>query len=228
MTSGEESDFSADAHKLLAKWLDACLRDGRTKGKTNRALGPLLGVDATQVGRMRSGARNIKAKELPIIERFLGQKAPAPALGARDAVPTVLSFAGAVGEIPIEAIIAPAVWREAGASVVSSEKAWALPDPDLAAHRQYACSVEGEPNRLVICVPYGERRTAPQSDDLVHVVRRNGSLEEHTLWLTKYRDGGYVLEPEKGGKAIKYPHVASEKTPELRGLVVADMTRRRA
>ena len=209
--------------RLWARWVDAALRDGRKDGFTNKGLAARLGIDPTQVTRMRSGERAIKAHELPVIEQYLGQVAPS--LPGQDQGQRVRPLQTQT-LISVEAIIAPGAWREAGAMMLSAEKTAALPDHDLVGMRQYLCGVEGDPRRHVICVPYKDKRVHPQVDDLVHVVRFRGDLEEHTLWLTQsLADGSIVLVPETGGgQPIRFP--ISETGIELRGLVVADILRR--
>lgn len=212
---------SSGLQGLWASWVDETLRDGRKDGLTNKGLAAELGIDPTQVTRMRSGERAIKAHELPIIERYLGQSAPG--LGDRSQRVTPLAYSGWVN---VEAVIAPGVWREAGASMFSGQHLAALPDSDLLGLRQYLCSVENEPRRMIYCVPYADRRARPQDDDLVHVVRRKDDTEEHTLWLTKIRpDGSYVLVPEVGNGG-QMPLPITDPSIELRGLVVADVLRR--
>ena len=217
--------MSGDTRRLLARWIDTALREGRRSGKTNKGLAAALKLDSTQVTRMRNGERAIKAHELRVIEGYLGEKAPG--FGGREASAQQVTAIGGVTLIPVEAIIAPAVWREVGVPVNSAEKAFALPDPELAGLKQYACKVDSDQGRLVICVPYRDVRVHPHDGDLVHVVRTKADLEEHTLWVIKSGSGGFSLEPEKGsGPQIKFPHSA-DKGIEIRGLVIADQYRRK-
>lgn len=214
---------SSGLQGLWARWVDDSLREGRKDGLTNKGLAAELGIDPTQVTRMRSGERAIKAHELPIIERYLGQAAPGL---AEDRSQRVTPHPH-VGWASVEAVIAPGVWREAGASMLSGQYLAALPDSDLLGLRQYLCTVESEPRRMIYCVPYDQQRARPQDDDLVHVVRRRDDTEEHTLWLTKIRaDGTFILVPEVGSNGqISLP--LTDPAIELRGLVVADILRRR-
>lgn len=224
---GADGEVSGQLQQRLAAWIDTVLRQGRSGGKTNKGLARELGLDPTQITRMRKGERAFRVHEIPVIERYLGEKAPG--LGGREQVQRVTPEPSA-GLISIEAIIAPGAWREAGATMLSAKKHPALPYADLAGMHQYVCSIEQDPRRMVICVPYRDKRVHPQDDDLVHVVRKRAGLEEHTLWLTKILpDGSCVLVPEDGnGAQIKFPANGADGSVEVRGLVEADIVRRSA
>ncbi len=77
------------------------------------------------------------------------------------------------------------------------ERVSAVLDDRLARIRQYACAVEADPSRVVICAPYKHMRSHPEDGDLVHVVRIKGMLEEHTLRVVRLIKNEYFLAPEK-------------------------------
>lgn len=215
----------SDDRKRLSEWVDKALN--KKSGKTTKGLAAALNLDPAQVSRMRSGERAIKAHELRLIETYIGERAPG--YGPADAGAVVPLAGNAVSILEIEVLVAPHVWRERGMPIIGREQATTLPDKDLAGLRQYACAVEAEPGRTVICVPYSSVRTHPHDGDLVHVVRIKGDLEEHTLKLVKNDEGTFFLHPELDGhttvKPIKFP--SHNKCIEVRGLVVADQYRRR-
>lgn len=208
----------------LLEWMRANI--GRGKKRTAKGLAELLNLDAAQVTRILNG-RQLRVGELEIIEQYIGERAP-----SRDNKPvhTRVDQIEQSGEIPVVNIVAPGVWREAGAVAIVAERVSAVRDSRLARVDQYACTVEAEPMRTVICAPYAEMRRRPEVDDLVHVVRFEGRLEEHTLRVVRERAGDYWLAPEKSpadvASYVKFPQ-KPDKGIEVRGLVIADMIRRR-
>lgn len=211
------------------KWMRSHI--GRGKRLTAKGLAVLLKLNAAQVTRIMNG-RRLRAEELEIIEGYIGEPAPGREAPNVDTGPsgTILTDIRDPGEVPFVAIIAPGVWREAGFPMsAAARSASAVKDTKLVGVDQYACTVEGEPMRTVICAPYYELRRRPEDGDLVHVVRFDGKREEHTLRIVRQRSDGHYLAPERGpssGSLVRFPQ-KSDKTIEVRGLVIADQIKRR-
>lgn len=220
-----------EAKDPLLEWLRSRIGRGRGK-KPAKGLAVLLGKNQSQVTRILQG-RPLLIEELRVIERYLAEKAP----GQDDFVDTRVSGLTAVTvakdptEIPVVVIIAPAVWRETGVAVGIPERVSAVLDDRLVRLKQYACTVEADPSRIAICVPYRQmRQGGPEDGDLVHVVRTKGMLEEHTLRLVRMIDGDWFLSPEKfpadAKHLVKFP-AKSDKEIEVRGLVIFEGHKRR-
>jgi transcriptional regulator with XRE-family HTH domain len=59
--------------ELRRQWIaDALKRTGRTQ----RGLADALGLDPAAANRLTKGTRRLKASELPLVERYLGERAP--------------------------------------------------------------------------------------------------------------------------------------------------------
>lgn len=129
--------------------------------------------------------------------------------------------------VKIEAIIAPSVWRELGASVALAERVPPSYDPRLGGMHQYACKIEAD-GRYVICVRFGDIRQHPRANDTVHVRRTRGSVYEDTLRTVHISRGKIELRPLNGKgtdtAAIPYPSTDPEEKVELRGVVVGFFT----
>lgn len=216
-------DIEADRKAAFLKWLNDHLGTGKG-AKSGKELAARLGLAPAQITRLRKGERPLKVTELRIIEEYIGE--PAPGYGAlrqdgpiRPAHP-----------IAVTVVIAPGVWREAGAPVMTNERAYKLADKDLEGLDQYACAVESDPNRIAICVPYNQMRVSPKSGDLVHVVRSRNGLEEHTFWLVDTDpSGGFWLVSEQVAPSrhrVPYPRNGA-RDMHVRGVVVAEQFRRR-
>jgi hypothetical protein len=69
------TDEPAEWHKSFAEWLDTGLRQ---RGRSVAALARALEIDPTKVSKMRRyPGRRPSAYEIPLIEQYLGEKAPA-------------------------------------------------------------------------------------------------------------------------------------------------------
>lgn len=215
-------DAEADRKAVFLAWLNSHLGTGKGT-KSGKELAARLGLTPPQITRLRKGERPLKVSELRIIEDYIGE--PAPGYGTSVAVdgPTI--------SMPVSVVIAPGVWREAGAAVMSTERAYKLLDKSLDDVEQYACAVESDPNRTAICAPYSKLRVTPKAGDLVHVVRVRGNLEEHTLWTV---DGnatdGYWLVSEQVAPVrhkIPFPRNGQTRETQVRGLVIAEQFKRK-
>jgi hypothetical protein len=218
----------SNTSKLYLDWLRHGLRK---PGKSGKGLATVLGVSESAVSRMLAGKRRFQLLELPKIAGYIEEEVPgsngaASQAAAHDKIPDQpeLGNEQAVPLVRVTAIIAPAVWREAGAVVAVAERIPASPDPRLSRMKQYACRIEAEPNRFVICVPYDDIRKAPAAGDCVHVRRTRKGFFEDTLRIVRIGPNGSVaLElagaATKSGEArIIYP--AKAEDIEIKGLVV--------
>jgi len=59
--------------ELRSQWIVEAL--ART-GKTQKGLADALGLDPAAANRLTKGTRQLKASELPLVERYLGERAP--------------------------------------------------------------------------------------------------------------------------------------------------------
>jgi transcriptional regulator with XRE-family HTH domain len=59
--------------ELRSRWIAEAL--ART-GKTQKGLAQALGLDPASANRLTKGTRRLKASELPLVERYLGERAP--------------------------------------------------------------------------------------------------------------------------------------------------------
>jgi hypothetical protein len=204
------------------------IRAGLAKtGKSGKGLAGHLKRSESVVSRILSGDRQIKADELPRIADYLESEIPVAA-GVRNDTNTTgsrrsgLGLAQSTALVPVMAVIAPAVWREAGGRVMARKaQVPAVPDPRLAGVPQYACELESDPGHFVICVNYFDIRQRPTTDDVVHVVRTRGEMHEDTLRKVAVNGDAVRLVPVDGkGQTLLYPARKSAETIEIKGLVV--------
>lgn len=210
--SKQKTELQRARDGQLAEWL----RLGLAKsGVEKQALARELGLHPSAISHMLRGVREFKEAEVAIISKLIGETPPAfsdtsPVSGTR------VEMVQSVNWAHPSVIIAANVWREAGAVVQLPDRIPLSPDPRLAGVDQYVCKIEGAP-RYAVCVNFGEFRSAPRPGDMVHVVRANGTLEEHTLRrVTKLLDGTpYTVPLDPSG-----PESALEAAQTVRGLVV--------
>jgi plasmid maintenance system antidote protein VapI len=215
---------------MYIDWIKAGLSQ---PGKSGKGLAGHLKRSESVVSRILSGERQIKADELPRIADYLGTEIPLGGSvrnGANYANTTqrrsALATAQSVRLVSVMAVIAPAVWREAGSAGVSSRtQVPAVPDQRLSGLEQYACEIEAEPGHFAICVNYFELRQRPVADDLVHVIRTRGDLRENTLRRVAIHGDQVRLQlAGEGGKgaagALSYPSRKPTENLEIKGLVV--------
>ncbi len=213
-------------------WLLQWLRDGlgRGKGRKSQAgLAVILDLHPSQVSLMMRNERLAKLSELPAIAAYLGKELPAglaepprrspsSEVGSEEAVPAW---------VRIEAVIAPAVWRELGVHVSTLQDRIApSTDPRLKGMKQYACKIEHD-GKFAICVPFDQLRTAPRPSDIIHVRRTRGNVYEDTLRTVRSSRGKLELHIANGihtKTALIYPSIDPNETIELRGLVVGYFT----
>ena len=214
--------------KLGAEWLRRSFkRWGRRK--TGKGLAAYLGIDPSGVTAMKQGTRRIQLVELPKITAFFEEEIPSEILNVATPVnhrtPSRLLGGSeqAVPLIRVTAMIAPAVWREAGATVAIAERVPASPDPRAAGSQQYACKIEAETNHFVICVPYGDLRTKPTANDVVHVRRTRPGFYEDTLRTVKVSNGTVQLQlhgSKDKNSTLTYPSSKHGEDIEIKGLVI--------
>ena len=124
-------------------------------GRSQAELARLLGVDASAVHRMTTGARHIRVKDLPIIMDYLQE--------ADDQVPTIHAAAHRVmcaenidGDLAVPGLtFQQAVYLAAAAL-----------NTDMAEHPSTFERAVDDPSELI------DRRAPPGADDLVEVARR--------------------------------------------------------
>ncbi len=211
--------------KLYLEWLQRGLEK---PGKHGKELAAVLGVSESVVSRMRAGLRRIHAVELPKIANYIDEEIPTDRSlvtpSSRPPAHSALGSAQAVPLVRVTVVIAPSVWREAGATVAIAERIPASPDPRLSGMKQYACKIEAEANRYAVCVPYGDVRTKPMANDTVHVRRTSKGFCEDTLRIVRLGPNGVQLALEGTGRdkesILTVPSTKSGETIEIRGLVV--------
>lgn len=59
--------------ELRSRWIADALQ---RSGKTQKGLAEALGLDPAAANRLTKGTRRLKASELPLVERYLGERAP--------------------------------------------------------------------------------------------------------------------------------------------------------
>lgn len=211
--------------KVYIDWISRGLQK---PGKNKKGLAGVLGVHPSQVSQLLKGKRRLLASELTKVSEYLEEAAPSE---SNNVVTLQTPSAGALGSahavplVRVAVVIAPSVWREAGAVVLVAERIPASPDPRVASVKQYACRIEAEPNRFAVCVPYGSMRSQPVANDVVHVRRTRKGFFEDTLRVVRLGAKGQVrLELEgsnKQGEAVlTYPAAKNAETVEIKGLVV--------
>lgn len=211
--------------KLYLEWLQRGLDK---PGKHGKELAAVLGVSESVVSRMRAGLRRIHAVELQKIANYIDEEIPTEQRlvtpTGRPLAHTALGGAQAVPLVRVTAVIAPSVWREVGATLAIAERIPASPDPRLSGMKQYACKIEAEGNRYAICVPYGDMRTKPMANDLVHVRRTSKGFHEDTLRVVRVSPGVVQLALEGASRdkesVLTMPSTKPHETIEIKGLVV--------
>lgn len=213
-------------------YLDWIVRGLQKPGKTKKGLAGVLGVHPSGVTALLKGERRLQLVEVPKVAAYLEEEVPEGVANSVNTLippgqPSALGSALAVPLLAITAVIAPSVWREAGVAVVIAERIPSSPDPRVSDLKQYACKIEADPSRFVICVPYSEMRSRPVANDVVHVRRTRKGFYEDTLRTVRISSRGQVrleLEPSgaRAGEAVlAYPAAAKAgETIEIKGLVV--------
>ena len=209
-------------------YLDWIVRGLQKPGKTKKGLAGVLGVHPSGVTALLKGERRLQLVEVPKIAAYLEEEVPqgSGTFQSPAGQPSVLGREQAVPLMGISVVIAPSVWREAGVAVAIAERIPSSPDPRVSDLRQYACKIEAEPNRFVICVPYSDLRSRPVANDVVHVRRTRKGFHEDTLRTVRISSRGQIrleLQPGNnvGDAALTYPAPAKAgETVEIKGLVV--------
>ncbi len=224
--------------KLTAKLLRDWVRNGCKKpGKSGKGLAAALGKSPSQVSRMlmkeekvapgKKPPRRVRLDELQIIAEYIEEPIPTGLLSGDASVNNRAQTSTLAGEqaVPLlraSVVIAPSVWREVGVTVAIAERIAASPDPRVSGMKQYACKIESENGRFVVCVPYFTMRREPLANDVVHVRRTDKGRYEDTLRTIRIVRGQILLQLEgaKGREsALNYPSTGDE-TIEIKGLVV--------
>lgn len=200
-----------------AEWI----RDALTStGKSQKGLAVALGISQPQVSRLVAGKRRLQAAEIPLLESYFNlsfpqRSAPMPLV-------PVLSPPKPTRTILVRYVINSGVWREKGSSVVDATPVAASVDPRVADLDQYSCRIDGADmanlvGQYAVCVAYRELRLSPVDGDVVHIVKSQGGLEEHTLRKVIVSKG-----------AVSLAHLTSSNDTielsddiEIHGLVVA-------
>lgn len=220
--------------KMTARLLRDWVRTGCKKpGKSGKGLAAALGMSPSQVSRMlksdeklapgKKPPRRVRLDELQTIAEYIEEQIPTGLLSgdANNKAPAQSIALGneiAVPLVRVSVVIAPMVWREVGVPVAIAERVAASPDSRVSGMKQYACKIESENGRFVVCVPYFSMRNAPLANDVVHVRRIDGNRYEDTLRTVRIVRGQVQLHME-GAKALNYPSTTGE-TIEIKGLVV--------
>ena len=208
----------------LGDWIREAIKKKRKLGITQRRLAEHIGVHESVMSRILSGERELTVSELSQISSFLGESPPQ--FNVRSGVEeqkVSLQAPRFVQRIPVTTIIASGVWREKGALVLDRTVVPASPDPRLSEMPQYSCRIDGPEYRDVagqyaVCVPYHAMRSAPTEPDVVHVVRRRGDLEEHSLRSVSVKNKTTELVPLSD--VDQTIALAADSDVEIAGLVV--------
>jgi phage repressor protein C with HTH and peptisase S24 domain len=64
------------AKDIQRAWIAAALADGRAKGKTQKGIADVLGLNQSQGHRIAKGERLLNFSETALVERYLGKRAP--------------------------------------------------------------------------------------------------------------------------------------------------------
>jgi hypothetical protein len=193
----------------------AWIRKGLGKpGKSQKGLAASLGVVPSVVSKMLNGRRKLKADEVAVVAAYLEIDPPN---SPREHLRTKF----AVRTIPLRARLEVGVWRRIGRGVMDTTLIPASPDPRVANFEQYSVALDGVeyagmPGRYAICVPYGDLRQTPRDGDLLHVVVKNGDLQQELLLIAK--DGKLTL-PDPHSALIP-PVGIYEPAITIEGLVV--------
>lgn len=227
--------------KIYLDWIRAGL--GRAKGKTQKGLAAALGIDPSGVTKLLQGKRELQLSELPVVATYLGTPVPVEpggGVGVGTATAGVQNVSGRLERGPtaqligVTAVIASAVWREneARVRVTKASQAQAVQVPASADSRlvnvkQYACAIEGEPDRFLICAPYSAVRPQPRDGDVVHVRRTAGTLHEDTVRTVRINGGQIRLELQDnsgnaGERVLPYPSRKGSEKIAIEGLVVGE------
>ena len=150
-------------------------------GKSQQGLAKELGVDRTIVSRIMGGTREVKAREIEIIARYLGQAPPDRIMPLRYYIGAGQQVLHVADEMPLEYVPVSGMWGvDAELAIVRGDSMWPfLSDGDRL--------IFG-PARAPQPSDHGQRRVVRLADDrmLVKVMRRTA---DPTVWTLESFNG---------------------------------------
>lgn len=187
--------------------------------KTQGELAKQLGIGRTAVNNIGAGRRDIKARELPILTKYLEIEEVFPFLKS-DKKLTMLPIAG---------IVQAGVWREPGMDGHNSAEFPAFPTERYNSAPQYLLELRGESmNRhyrsgdIIYCVPI--EHVALRDGLHVHVERTSASgLVEATLKALRIDGDKAELWPDSTDERHQEPIVYDDQpdsSVEIKGVVI--------
>lgn len=205
-------------------------------GKSQKGLAQAIGTSPATVSKICRGVRPVHLEEIDAIADYFGSGHPPPngvspnPPAAEQGRLTGQEMAVPAG-LPIDVIIAPGLWGNAGGQVSTAAGRTPIPgrlEPRFLGMKQYACAFQTDPSQYVVCVPFAAMRASPLHDDEVHVrrTRANGEYED-TIRVVQISAGGKVhlvladAPDNDKEKSLDYPSSRLGETIEIRGLVVA-------
>lgn len=158
---------------MFSEWV----RNGlQRRGKNQSGLAEELGVDRTIVSRIISGNRQLKAKEIEIIARYLEEAPPDRLMALRYYIGAGQQVLHVADEMPLEYVTVSGLWGiEAEVAIVKGDSMWPfLSDGDRL--------IFG-PARPPVPTDHGQRRVVRLADDrmLVKIMRRTADPDVWTL-----------------------------------------------
>ena len=164
-------------------------------GKSQAGLARALKIDASGVSKMLAGKREIKAREVPIIERYLHNPAPSPE-------PDFTSAKANAIKVQVVGAIQAGVWRTGLEWPPDEQYAISVSiDPRYPIARYTGLEVRGtsmnkiySDGTVLVCISAIEQRVEPKSGENVIVRRRNRHGEfEYTVKELEILDSGHRL-----------------------------------
>lgn len=190
MNRSKKTVIGESRQEQLLAWAQEAMA---SSGVRNVDFARAAGLSEDQVSKTLAGSRQLQEHEVQILASLTRtpvpplQGFPSPAITGR--VEAVMAVQWAHPTV----IIAPGLWRDAGAVIKMTEQIPLSPDPRLAGLKQYVCKIEGETSYLNCADLDGSK---PRAGSVVHVRRFKGEQYEDTLWQVEFSDGELRLTME--------------------------------
>lgn len=178
-------------------------------GKSKGGLAKALGIHPSQISRLLTGHRQLKAEEVPLVARYLGVPPPSHEDAPFDVdLPFEESPASKISDsapagIPVSGAVAAGHWLELDA-VVDESRFSPLPigpSREFSPRAQYGLVVRGTsinriatPGDILLCVDCAETGLEPDQGDLVIVQRLRVQEAQRELTAKRIRRRGNRIE----------------------------------